>query len=147
VLLHPHGGLVLEEDLLLEARCLRDRPGDGPGPLQPVADLLIDKFRLVRDDCPVDIAGLHAPVGEDGVLHDDRHPVLAREERGEACREAVGQHREGRNAGVDRGPVMGSVPVGRRVFRDVDVDVGDCNPDLDLPVRPFFADLDLVEIL
>ncbi len=41
---------------------------------------------------------------------------------------------------------MAGMPVRLRLFLDVDVDIGDCNPDPDLPVRSFFADLDLVEV-
>ena len=41
---------------------------------------------------------------------------------------------------------MGSVPVDRRSYRDVEVDIGDRDPDLDLVARPFFADFYLVEI-
>jgi hypothetical protein len=145
--LHAHRGFVLEEDLFREARRLRNRPGDRTGPLQPGTDLLVDKFRPVRDDCPVDLAGLRAPVREDDVLDDDRRPVPAGEERGEAGRKAVGQHRERLDTGVDRGPVMGGVPVRRRPYRDAGVDVGDRDPDQDLAVWPFLADFQLVEVL
>ncbi|MBA7479519.1 hypothetical protein ES707_14953 [subsurface metagenome] len=42
---------------------------------------------------------------------------------------------------------MPGMPVCLRLFWDVDVDVGDRNPDPDLPARSTFTDFDLVEVL
>jgi len=41
---------------------------------------------------------------------------------------------------------MGSMPVGLRLFFDVDVNIGNCDPHMDLPVVAAFAVFQLVEV-
>ncbi len=78
--LHPRRCFMLEEDLFLDSRGLPDRLRDRAGPLQPVADLLVDEFRVVPDKRPVDTSRYDTSVREDGIPDDDRHAVLAGQE-------------------------------------------------------------------
>ena len=89
------------------------RGGIGAVAVEPGGDGVVGELGAVVDAGVVDVRGGDRAVGGDRHLDHDRQPVLALVERGDAGRQPLGEHREGADAGVDRGGVQPRVGVDR----------------------------------
>ena len=140
------GGLVLELHLVGDPRH-RGHPGrHRPLAFEPGGHRVVSELGAVVDAGLVDVRGGDRAVGGDRHLDHDRQPVLPLVERGDAGRQALGEHGEGVAGGVDRGGVLPRVGVDRRAGVHQILDVRDGHPHLDAAAGELRGDLQLVEV-
>jgi len=140
------GDGVLQSELGLEFSGGGDCGWRGCFVIEPRADGAVGQLRLIANQGAIEVVRSDVTIVADDEFNHDGGVVLILEQRSETGGEHLGDHGEIADTGVDRRRLGGGVLIDGAVARDIGVDVGNADQDLDVAVRELFGDFDLVEV-